>query len=232
MKSDQRMARIAGVFYLVIIVCAGVSEGYVRGSVIVPGDATATANNIIQSESLYRLGFVFDLVAFLCDLVVSIIFYFLFRPVSKVLSMISASLRLLAHPAIASVNLLNHYLALQLLDGSDYLNVFTPDQLNALVLLFLDTHTIGYLVAGVFFGAHCLLLGYLLVKSVSFPGVLGYFMIIASLGYLLNSFGNFIWPDQRALFDAIVVGPAVVAELSLCLWLMIKGVRQSQVSLD
>ncbi|MGE0773246.1 MAG: DUF4386 domain-containing protein [Cyclobacteriaceae bacterium] len=88
------------------------------------------------------------------------------------------------------------------------------------------------MVAGVFFGTHCLLLGCLLIKSISFPGILGYFTIIASIGYLLNSFGNFIWPFQHALFDTIVVGPAVVAELSLCLWLMIKGVRQAQVSLD
>jgi hypothetical protein len=113
-----------------------------------------------------------------------------------------------------------------LLGGVDYLNVFEQEQLNALVLTFLNMHTTGYLIAGVFFGVHCLLLGYLLYFSVSFPRVLGIFMAVAAVGYLVNSFGNFLMPQYKALFDAIVVGPAVIAELSLCLWLLIKGVKE------
>jgi hypothetical protein len=222
MHAMKKTAKIAGLLYLIIIVCAGFAEGYVRGTLIVPEDANATANNIINNQGLFRVGFVCDLVAFLCDLVVSILLYILLKPVNKTLSLIAASLRLLAHPAIASANLLNHFIALQLLSGADYLGTFEIDQLHALALLFLNMHTVGYLIAGAFFGLHCLILGYLIYKSAFFPNIIGIFLVIAAVGYLINSFGNFLFPDYKELFDMIVVLPAVIAELSLCLWLLIK----------
>jgi hypothetical protein len=228
MNSNKKIARVAGFLYLIIIVCAGFSEGYVRSNLIVPGDATATANNIVASEWLFRVGFVSDLIAFLSDLVVSVLFYVLLKPVSKTLSLIAASLRLLAHPAIASINLLNHFIALLLVSGAEYLTVFETDQLHALVLLFLNAHTYGYLIGGAFFGLHCFVLGYLLFKSDLFPGILGILLVLASLGYLIESFGNFLFPNYEEVFVWIVAVPAVIAELSLCLWLLLKGVKAQQ----
>ena len=228
MHSIKKIARVAGVLYLIIIVCAGFGEGYVRSSLIVPGDATATANNIVANQLLFRLGFVSDLIAFLSDLVVSVLLYVLLKPVSKTLSLIAASLRLLAHPAIASINLLNHFMALLLVSGAGYLTVFDTDQLHALVLLFLNAHRYGYLIGGAFFGLHCLILGYLLFTSGFFPRILGVFMVIASGGYLIESFGNFLFPDYETVLVWIVAVPAVIAELSLCLWLLVKGVNVEQ----
>jgi hypothetical protein len=228
MKSLKKTAKIAGVLYLIIIVCAGFSEGYVRSNLIVPGDAATTANNIMASEWLFRLGFVSDLIAFLSDLVVSVLLYVLLKPVNKTLSLVAASLRLLAHPAIASINLLNHFAALLLLSGAEYLTVFETDQLHALVLLFLNAHRYGYLIGGAFFGLHCFILGYLLFKSDLFPRVLGVLLIVASFGYLIESFGNFLFPRYQEFFIWIVAVPAVIAELSLCLWLLIKGVKNQQ----
>jgi len=219
------IARTAGLLYLVIIICAGFSEGYVRSSLIVPGDAAATAGNIQDSAWLFRVGFASDLIAFLCDAVVAVLLYVLLKPVSRTLSLTAATLRLIAHPAIASVNLLNHMSALLLLSGAPYLTAFKAEQLQALVLLFLTTHKYGYLIGGAFFGLHCLLLGYLLVKSDLFPGVLGILMVLASIGYLTESFGNFLFPQYGPVLVWIVAVPAVVAELSLCLWLLVKGVR-------
>ena len=225
----RTIARITGILYLIIIVCAGFSEGFVRGNLIVHGDATATANNIMASEFLFRIGFASDLIAFLCDAVVSILFYVLLKPVNKTLSLIAATLRILAHPAIASVNMLNHFISLELLSGADYLNTFGADQINSLVLLFLEMHGIGYLIAGAFFGIHCVILGYLIFKSNLFPGVLGIFLMIAAVGYLLNSFGIFLFPAHETFFANIVVLPAVIAELSLCIWLLVKGVKEQRI---
>jgi hypothetical protein len=225
MNSIKKTARVAGVLYLIIIVFAGFSQGYVRSTLIVPGDATATVNNIMASESLFRIGFVSDLIAFLSDLIVAVLLYVLLRPVSKTLSLIAASLRLVAHPAIASINLLNHFMALLLVSGADYVAVFEPDQMHALVLLFLNAHTYGYLIAGVFFGLHCFILGYLLFKSEFFPRLLGVLLVIASAGYLIESFGNFLFPGYEALLASIVGWSAGVAEVLLCLWLLVKGVN-------
>ena len=226
MDQNKKIARTAGLLYLIIIVCAGFSQGYVRSTLIVPGEAAKTAGNIIASVDLFRLGFVSDLIAFMSDLAVAIIFYILLKPVNNTLSLLAASFRLVSHPAIASVNLLNHYAALLLLSGSDYLKVFEADQLYALALLFLNIHKYGYLIAGAFFGLHCLLLGYLLFKSNLFPSIFGIFMVFASLGYLTESFGIFLFPAFETLFAWIVAVPAVIAELSLCLWLLFKGVKE------
>jgi hypothetical protein len=225
MNSSRRTARITGVLYLIIIICAGFSEGFVRSSIIVPGNAAVTADNIVNSEWLFRVGFVSDLVAFLCDAAVSILLYVLLRPVSKTLSLLAASFRLLAHPAIASINLLNHFIGLSLLSSAGYLKVFEAAQLQALVLLFLNMHNIGYLIAGAFFGVHCFILGYLLYKSDLFPGTLGILMIIASIGYLTESFGNFLVPGHENILQWIVGLSAGIGELSLTFWLLIKGVK-------
>jgi hypothetical protein len=120
-------------------------------------------------------------------------------------------------------------MALLLLSGAEYLNVFETDQVHALVLLFLNAHRYGYLIGGAFFGLHCLFLGYLLFKSDLFPGVLGILLIVASFGYLIESFGNFLFPDYQNIFIWIVAVPAVIAELSLGLWLLLKGVKTQEV---
>lgn len=223
--SPLAIARIAGALYVLIIICAGFAEGYVRAGVTVPGDAAATAGNIAASEGLFRAGLASDLVAFLCDAVVAILLYVLLRPVSRTLSLLAASLRLVAHPAIASVNLINHYMAMRFASGADTLGAFEPAQLHALTSLFLDAHHTGYLIAGVFFGVHCAVVGYLLYSSTYFPKVLGVLLVLAALGYLIESFGGFLTTGHEALLIWIVSVPAVVGEVSFALWLVIKGVN-------
>ena len=212
-----------------IIILAGFSQGYVRSGLIVPGDAPATAANILASEGLFRIGFATDLTAFMMDAVVAILLYVLLRPVNKTLSLIAASFRLLAHPAIASLNLLNHLAAIQLLNGSAAMGIFEADQMQSLALFFLDLHHYGYLIGGAFFGVHLLLLGYLLFRSDLFPGILGILIVIASVGYLVESFGDFLFPGNEQVLGWIVGVSAAVGELSLTLWLLIKGVRHQRI---
>jgi len=220
----KRTAHVTGILYLLIIITAGFAEGVVRSGTIVPGNAAATAANISGAETLFRLGFAADLVAFLADAAVSILLYLLLRPVSRGVALVAASFRLLAHPAIGAVNLLNHFAPLLLLGGT-YQGALSPEQVEALSLFFLEVHGIGYLIAGAFFGVHCLLLGYLLFNSPLFPKLLGVFLAVAAVGYLIESFGTFLAPQYEGVYGWIVAVPAVVAELWLCFWLLIKGVR-------
>jgi hypothetical protein len=223
--ANRRTARIAGLLYLVIIVTAGFSEGYVRASLLVPGDAAATAANVLASEGLFRLGIVSDLVAFSADAVVAVLLYVLLRPVNRTLALAAATLRLIAHPAIASINLLNQYAALLLLTEGAYLTAFEPAQLQALALFFLDAHGYGYLVAGVFFGLHLLVLGYLLYRSDRFPAALGVLVVVAAVGYLIESLTFFLLPGYEPIATSIVLLTAVVGEVSLALYLLVRGVR-------
>lgn len=223
--STKSIARLTGLLYLLIFVTAGFSEGFVRASLFVPGDATGTAANVVAAEGLFRLGIVTDLVAFSLDAVVAILLYVLLRPANRTVATLAASLRLIAHPAIASVNMLNQYMVLQVLSGEAYLSAFTPAQVDALVLLLLTAHRYGYLIAGVFFGLHLLALGYLLYKSSLFPALLGGLAGLAGVGYLTESFTFFLVPAYEPLASAIVVVTAVVGEIALALYLVVRGVR-------
>ncbi len=130
--------RQTGLMYLMVIVLAGFSQGYIRGSLVVPEDAVATSLNIVGEEGLFRLGLVLDLTAFLLDAIISIWLYRLFRSYGQTLALTAAVLRLLAHPAIGSLNLLNHYLALQAALVPDLLTGFDANQLQSMSLLFME----------------------------------------------------------------------------------------------
>ena len=95
--------RLTGLLYLIVIVCAGLSQGYIRGTLVVPGDAANTATNILNNEGLFRMGLSLDLIAFIVDAIISVLLYQLFKPYGKTLAMISSALRLIAHPAIGSL---------------------------------------------------------------------------------------------------------------------------------
>ena len=233
MDVNKKTARIAGILYLIIIIAGIFAEFFVRQSLIVPGDATATANNIMASEGLFRLGIAGDLIMIMCDVALALIFYVLLKPVSKALSLLAAFFRL-GQAAILGLNLLNLFFVLQLLSGADYLTVFGADQLYALVLLFLTGHSIGYSIGLVLFGLSLFVLGYLVFKSGYFPKILGVLLIVAALGYLIDSFASFLLPnydDYEAMFALVVFLPAFVGELSMCLWLLIKGVKVEQTQL-
>ena len=225
-----KLARIAGALYLIIFITAGFAQGFVREGMVVPGDAALTFENISASPFVFRLGLISDLVAFLLDAIISVILYLLLRPVDRAGAMSMAVLRLLAHPAIATVNLVHHFAAIQLVDGGALMSGWSPDQIEGMVLFFMQLHRAGYLIAGAFFGAHLLWLGALILRSPSFPGWLGILLLLAGPAYLAETTGNLLWPGHEALLSAIVVIAAVTAELALALWLLLKGVKTPKVA--
>ena len=227
MNSISRTARVAGILYLVIAVCGGFSFGYVRSTLIVPGDAAATAGTILASQWLLRLGIVGDAVVMLSEIVLIALLYRLLKPVSKTISLAAAFARL-AMVVMQGMNLLNYFFVLLLLSGAGYLAVFGADQLHALALLFLNGYEAVALIWGAFFGLHLLLLGYLVYKSGYFPRILGVLLVLASFGYLVDSFGNFLLPQYDAIYAPAVVVAALLGELPFALWLLIKGVNVEQ----
>lgn len=231
MVSFKQTARVAGVLYLTIIVAGIFAEFFVRQSLVVPGDATATAHNIIASEGLFRFGLAGDLIMIMSDVALALVFYILLKPVSPLLALLAAFFRL-AQATILGLNLLNLFFVLQLLSSANYLSVFTPDQLQALVLLFLEGHSVGYSLGLVFFGFSLLILGYLVFKSGYFPKILGILLIVASAGYLIDSFAQVLLPTYdtyEVIFALVVFLPAFIGELAMCLWLLLKGVNVQRI---
>jgi len=221
--SIQKTARGAGLLYLLIAACGGFAFFAGYENLIVLGDATATAHNIIASESIFRIGMAGDALTFLGEIVLTVLLYNLFKPVNSTLSFIAAFSRL-AMTAMIGVNLLNKLIALHLLSGAEYLTVFASDQLDTLALLFLNAYGYGSLIWGIFFGLHLLIIGYLIFKSAYFPKILGILFVLASLGYLIDSFGNLLLPQYDAFYTMIVLA-TIPAELAFAFWLLIKGVN-------
>lgn len=227
-KDQQKTkARIAGMLYLVIFIVYPLASLIGKSLIIVPGDAMATANNILEKESLFRFGIAGEAIIFLVELVLAGILYELLKPVNTALSLASAFSRV-AEAIVQAVNLLPSILALLLVSGGTYLTVFEPEQLNGLLLLFMDAFNFMIIVWGFFFGFHLILLGYLVAKSDLFPKILGILLIFGGIGYLLQSFGTFILPQFESLLATIVLILATPSELAFTLYLLIKGVRDQK----
>ncbi len=222
--SPQTYARIGGVLYLIIIVAGGFAELFVRDKLIVSRDATATANNIMASESLWRIAFVATLVMLGCAVALTLIFYLLLRPVNRNIALLAAFFNLVSI-AIEGMNDLYHFAAVLILGGADYLKAFEPHQLQALALLSTKVFAYGYGISLVFFGFESLFRGYLIFKSGYFPRILGVLVIISALSYVTNSFALFLSPAFARLISPGILVPAGVPELILCLWLIVKGVN-------
>lgn len=226
MISNKNLARIAGLLYLIVIATGLFAEVFVRQAFIVSGDALATANNIQTSEMLFRWGLVADIINFVCGLPVVLIIYFLLKRINKFLLQL-ALIFVVIQTAIIAVNLLNQISPLLILSNKAYLNIFQSNQLATLSQLSLNIQGVGYAIGLIFFGFYCLLVGYVIFKSKMVPKFLGILYIISGIGYLINSFTMLLSKGFANPIFIYVAIPIFIGELSFCLWLLIKGVDNS-----
>jgi hypothetical protein len=222
--SPQVYARIGGLLYLIIIVLGIFGEAFVRGRIIVSGDAAATAANITKMESLWRFGIAAEFLSLICTIALAMIYFVLLRPVSKELNLLATFFRLVSI-VVEAVAALNLFAALFPLGNAASLKAFTPEQLYALASLATKSHSYGFSVSLLFLGCTFLIHGYLIFRSGYLPRVLGILIQVAGVGYLTNSFALILYPAvANQVFLAIII-PVFVGELSLCLWLLVKGVN-------
>lgn len=212
----RALARLGGFLYLIIIVCGVGSEALVRSSLVVAGDPATTAENLLANELPFRVSILADVAMVLSDVALAVVLYVLLRPVDRTLSLAALALRLV-QAAILGLNLLNLHAAIGLLDSS-----FSAETRAALVLHFLQSHAAGYDFGLFFFGAQCLVMSVLLVRSGFFPSWLGYLLGCAGVVYLAGSTLRVVAPEG---VDAVQIAYAVpfVAELAFCVWLIVKG---------
>jgi len=224
MRSIKTTARIGGILYLINIVLGIFAIGYAPSVIVVAGDATATAHNILTHELFYRFGLAAHIIILLTNIPLAVIFYHLFKAVNKGVSLLVVFFTLVG-TAIEAVNLLNQFAPLILLKRSHYLGVFTPEQLQFLAYMPHQLNAIGFNLALIFFGFYGLSIGYLVFRSTFLPRAVGVLMAIGGSCYLVNSFANFLAPGFAAgLFPYIQI-PSGFAELTFCLWLLAIGVN-------
>jgi hypothetical protein len=219
----KKAARIAGAIYLSMVVTGPFSLIYVPNKLIVGGNATATADNILAHETMFRL-------AILADLIGAVIFICLGMALYKLLSGVSrtwAGLMIafvLVSAAVGFLNTLNNIAALTLFRGADFLAVFDKPQRDALAYLFVRLHSQGVLTNEIFWGLWLFPFGLLVFRSGFLPRFIGVWLMINCFGYVALSVTELFFPDY---YDAAFkwAQPVLFGELAIMLWLLVKGAK-------
>jgi hypothetical protein len=219
--SIQTYARIAGALFLVTIFAGGFGEFYVPSKLIVSRDATVTASNVIAHGSLFRWGFAAYLVEATCDIGLSLLFYVLLRPVHRNLALLSAFFGLVSTAVFAGAELF-YFAPTFILGGSEYLNTFSPAQLNTLGLLSLKLYVYGAGIFMTFYGTACAIRGYLIYRSTFLPRILGALMMLAGLGFILKNFLLVLAPAYSSDFFVL---PMSLVAIAMTIWVLVKGVH-------
>ncbi|GAA1018171.1 hypothetical protein Aple_033770 [Acrocarpospora pleiomorpha] len=223
MDSPKRLARAAGVFYLIVAILGGFAQ-VVRLDVFAPGDAATTVANVVANASLVRMSFVADLTQATFLLLVVMSLYRLLRHVNKSVAHAMVIFVVVA-VAVICLNMLHQLGGLLVATDPSYAGAFGPEGSPALVLLLFDLQHSGYLIAQIFFGLWLFPLGLLVYRSGMFPRPLGVTLMVATGFYLLDVALQFLAPELAGVVNPLVVVVATVSEVSMLAYLLIKGVK-------
>jgi len=220
--SPRSMARVAGVFEALEGLTSAYGQVVVLGRLVVTADAAATAANILGRQRLFWLGFSSSAIGVACHIVWVTLFYFLFRPVSRRLSLLAAFVGVLVCTMQALTGLL--YLSpMAILQGGNSVNALTTGQLQALAVVFLRLNGYAFEVDLVFFGLWCTLTGYLIFRSTFLPRILGVLLAVDGLGWMM-----YVSPPFATHLFPFIATASAIAELPLQLWLIVRGVNAEQ----
>ena len=217
--SPQIYARTAGLLYLVVIIAGITAQMVISGRIIVDGDATTTAANILAHENLFQLGFTVYLIEMACQITYTVLFYILLKPVSRNVSLLALVFSLIGC-TIKVLSRLFYISPLLVLEGSHHLGVFNAEQLQALALLLINVNNQAAGIALAFFGFSTFLNGYLIFRSTFLPRILGVLSIMAGLGWL-----TFLYPPLGNQLFPYVLFLGLVGAGAQILWLLTKGVN-------
>ena len=224
MSSTRNPGRVAGFWYLLLCVIGPLRLMYIPSKLFVPGNATATVNNIAAHQWLFRFGIVGDLVGAVILIFLVLAFYRLFKEVDQYLAVLVVILGGVMPALIYFVNVVSDAGALMVARGPDFLSVFDKPQRDALVMLLLRLHDQQNTAAEILWGLWLLPLAILVYRSRFLPRFLGVWLVINGFAYVIMSFTGFLLPQyQHKVFTTSQ--PALFGELALMLWLVIKGAR-------
>lgn len=227
MNTNKKTARMAGFLYLMYMVITIPADVLGRSKLIVLGDATTTARNIVASAWQFRIGFVVDLVGAVLFLLTAWALYVLLKPVNKNIALLFLLLNLggVAVWCFSDLFLIASQL---LVSGADYLKVFQADQLQALAMLSLYIYNNGFWgIAQIFFSAWLFPLGYLVFRSGYLPRILGIVLMVECFCWLLYPIQFFFFPGNVVL-TYLSSAAGFIGEFSLMLWLLIMGAKEQK----
>ena len=221
MLSARNPGRFVGLLYVLISIPGVFALLYVPSKLIVHGNATATANNIAASQTLFRAGIAAQLISQILFMWVALALYDLLKGVNQRHAALMLTLLVVSIP-IALLNELNAVAALILVRGTDFLSIFEKPQRDALAMLFLNLHSHGFAIAEIFWGLWLVPLGLLVYRSGFIPRILGLLLIANCFTYLANSFTYLLLPQYERIVDRWMK-PLSFGELLFMFWLLIMG---------
>jgi hypothetical protein len=228
MSLRKKTARKAGILYLALAITGAFGIMYIPTAIMIPTDPALTAKNILDNEVLFRLSIFSQMISQTIFIFLVLCLYDLFREVDLRNARIMVGLVFVSVP-IAFLNTLNHVVALNLLGGDSYLTAFDVEQLQAMAMVFLNLNNEGTAVAQIFWGLWLFPFGLLVIRSEFIPKWIGYLLIIACFGYVINSTAHFVLPGYVALVAPLTAVAGTVAEFSIILWFLIKGVKEAEL---
>ncbi len=223
MNTIKKQAHVAGILYLLASIAAVFAWVYVDGKIFVRDDATATANNIRAFETLFRLGIAAELLGSIIFIFVVLALYRLFKSVSEKQAATMALLLLISTP-IALLAVVGEIAALIVAGGGSFLSTFDQHQLDSLSYLFFRLHGQALIVAEIFWGLWLFPFGTLVIRSGFIPRFLGFLLLIAGMGYLIDSFTVLVLPTYKQVGNQIAM-ILELGELPIIFWLLIWGAR-------
>lgn len=221
-------ARVAGLLYLIVI-AAGAASLVITPSLIVPGNAAATANNIMASETAYRFGIFVNLIATAAYVGVVAMLFELLRPAGASFSAVAAFFGLTGC-IVSAVNGLTWLAPLALLKNPASLAALETAELQALSFVWLRLSGAGGNLALTFFGFYCLTLGFTIAGATFLPRVLGLLLAISGVVWLTGGFATLLAPAFASQISTYTMATAVFGESMLTMWLLLFGVNDAKWS--
>lgn len=220
--------RFAGLLYLLLVIAGPVRLLYIPSTLFVHGNASATANNIIAHQTLFRVGMAADVFCGTILIFILLALYQLLKEVDRKQAVLMVILGGILPSAIYFFNVLNDAAALMLVNGPDFLSVFEKPQREALAMLFLRLHGQEVVAAETLWGLWLFPLGTLVYRSAFLPRFLGVWLILNGFAYLALSFTGLLVPQYEGRLSKVTF-PIQFGEIAFVLWLVIKGARPKEV---
>jgi hypothetical protein len=221
-QSAQIYARVGGALLLITVVAGGFGEFWAPSHIVAPGDAAATARHVVQSELIFRWGFIGYLIESVCDVALAAVLYLLLGPVNRAVALFGAFFHLMGTATFAAAELF-YFAPWLILHGAA--TGFSSDQLNGLALLSFRLYSAGGDLFQVHYGLASILFGWLIFRSGYLPRLLGVLMALGGVGFVA---WNLTFVLAPALSSPALGAGTIIATPLLGLWLLVKGVDKAR----
>jgi hypothetical protein len=204
------------------LVAAIIAQGAIAEQLVNSTNASVTARNIVAHEDLYRFGYTMYMIEMVAQVIMTMLFYELLKPVSRTGSLIAAVIGVVGC-GIKALSRVFFVAPAIVLEGTRYLDTFSPEQLKSMALLFYNVNEMGAAIAVVFFGFNTVITGWLIIRSTYLPRVLGWIAVVGGIGWLA-----FLWPPLGYRLNLYIAAIALLGSLATIVWMLVYGVKEER----